>query len=108
MSQLLPETILQLSADAGLQTIPEVTYEQLEAALAEKLEYLISTDFQQFVLLLYKVDVAEGKVRLILESDLTPAVYRKIAALLIDRQQEKIVSRKTYSQPPPNDGEEKW
>jgi len=108
MSQLLPETIIQLSADAGLQAIPEISYEQLEAALAEKLEYMISTDFQQFVLLLYKVDVAETKVRIILESDLTPGVYRKIAALLIDRQQEKIISRKTYGQPPPDDGEEKW
>ncbi|SDF15665.1 hypothetical protein [Chitinophaga filiformis] len=108
MIQLLPETTLQLSADAALQTAPGITYDQLEALLAEKLEFLISTDFQQFVLLLYKVDVSELKVRSILESDLTPGVYRKIAALLIERQQEKIIARKTYSQPPPDDGEEKW
>lgn len=106
--QLLPETTSQLSADAALQTAPDITYEQLEALLAEKLEFLISNDFQQFVLLLYKVDVSEGKIRLILESDITPGVYRKIAALLIERQQEKIISRKTYSQPPPDDSEEKW
>lgn len=108
MMQLLPETTWQLSADAALQTAPDITYEQLEALLAEKLELLISTDFQQFVLLLYKVDVSEFKIRQILESDLSPEVYKKIAALLIERQQEKVISRKTYSQPPPDDGEEKW
>jgi hypothetical protein len=108
MIQLLPETTSELSADAALQAAPDITYEQLETLLAEKLEFLISTDFQQFVLLLYKVDVSEFKIRLILESDITPRVYRKIAALLIERQQEKIISRKTYSQPPPDDGEEKW
>lgn len=108
MMQLLPETTWQLSADAALQTVPGITYEELQALLAEKLEFLISTDFQQFVLLLYKVDVSEFKIRQILESDLSPEVYKKIAALLIERQQEKIISRKTYSQPPPDDGEEKW
>jgi hypothetical protein len=108
MMQLLPETTLQLSADAALQTAPGITYEQLVTLLAEKLEFLISTDFQQFVLLLYKVDVSEFKIRQILESDLSPEVYKKIAALLIERQQEKIISRKTYSQPPPDDSEEKW
>ncbi|QHS61443.1 hypothetical protein [Chitinophaga agri] len=108
MMQLLPETIQQLSADAGLPILAGLTYEQLEEALAVKLEELISTDFQQFVLLLYKIDVSEHSIRQVLEADLTPAVYRKIAALLIDRQQEKIISRKKYSQPPPDDGEEKW
>jgi hypothetical protein len=108
MMQLLPETGLQLSEDAGLPVINGVTYEQLEAALAERLELLISTDFQQFVLLLYKVDVSEFSIRQVLEANLTPDVYRKIAALLIERQQEKIVSRKKYNQPPPDDGEEKW
>ncbi|MBW8685861.1 hypothetical protein [Chitinophaga rhizophila] len=108
MIQLLPETTLQLSTDAGLPLTTGVTYDQFEAALAEKLEQLISNDFQQFVLLLYKVDVSEHAIRQVLEADLSPEIYRKIAALLIERQQEKILSRKQYSQPPPDDGEEKW
>lgn len=108
MIQLLPETTLQLSADAAIQAAPDISYDQFEALLAEKLENLISTDFQQFVLLLYKVDVSEKKIRDILGADISPAVNRKIAALLIARQQEKIISRKTYKQPPADDGEEKW
>jgi precorrin-3B methylase len=108
MIQLLPETALQLSEDAALQIMPGITYELLEELLAEKLESMISHDFQQFVLLLYRVDVAENRVRLLLEADITPGVYRKIAALLIERQQQKIISRQLYKHPPADDGEEKW
>lgn len=102
------ETVLQLSEDAALAIQPGITYEQLEELLAQRLEELISHNFQQFVLLLYKIDVAENKVREVLESDITPDAYRKIAALLIQRQQQKIISRKEFTKPGDDDGEEKW
>ncbi|SEW09048.1 hypothetical protein SAMN05428988_1943 [Chitinophaga sp. YR573] len=102
------ETVLQLSEDAALAIQPGITYEQLEELLAQRLEELISHNFQQFVLLLYKIDVAENKVREVLESDITPDAYRKIAALLIQRQQQKIISRKEFTKPIDDDGEEKW
>jgi hypothetical protein len=102
------ETVLQLSEDAALAIQPGITYEQLEELLAQRLEELISHNFQQFVLLLYKIDVAENKVREVLESDITPDAYRKIAALLIQRQQQKIISRKEFTKPIDDDEEEKW
>lgn len=108
MITLLPETITQLSEDTSLQLPPGISYELLEELLAQQLETLISNNFQQFVLLLYKIDVAETKIRDILAADLSPDVYRKIASLLIERQQEKIISRKTHSKPANDDGEEKW
>jgi hypothetical protein len=108
MITLLPETVSQLAEDASLQLQPGITYQQLEDLLTKKLEAMISHDFQQFVLLLYKIDVSEFRIREVLAADLSPDVYRKIAALLIERQQEKIISRKTYTRPPADDEEEKW
>jgi hypothetical protein len=102
------ETALQLSEDAALAIQPGITYEMLEELLAGRLEELISQNFQQFVLLLYKIDVAENKVREVLEADISPDAYRKIAALLIQRQQQKIISRKEFTRPFNDDGEEKW
>jgi hypothetical protein len=102
------ETVLQISEDAALAVTPGITYDQLEALLAQRLEELISQNFQQFVLLLYKIDVAENKVREVMESDISPDAYRKIAALLIQRQQQKIISRKEFTKPIDDDGEEKW
>jgi hypothetical protein len=107
-SVVFQETVLQLSEDAALAVQPGITSEQLEELLAQRLEELISHNFQQFVLLLYKIDVAENKVREVLESDITPAAYRKIAALLIQRQQQKIISRKEFTKPIDDDEEEKW
>ncbi|SFW39523.1 hypothetical protein [Chitinophaga sancti] len=109
MQQLLPETTLQIAANTALAIPDHITYEQLESLLAARLETMINEDFQQFVLLLYKIDVSENKVRQILADDTTAAVYKKIAALLIERQQQKIISRKTFTRPAnDDDGEERW
>lgn len=107
--QLLPETTVQIAANTALSIPEHITYDQLESLLAARLETLINTDFQQFVLLLYKIDVAEKKVRQVLADDVTANVYRKIAALLIERQQQKVISRKTFTRPiNDNDDEERW
>lgn len=109
MQQYIQETALQIAEDTSL-TIPDhITYEQLESLLATKLETMINQDFQQFVLLLYKIDVSEKKVRQVLAADTSEQVYKKIAALLIERQQQKIISRKTFTRPVnDDDGEERW
>lgn len=104
----LQETALQIAAEASLAIPQGISYNMLEELLAQQLEILISKDFQQFVLLLYRVDVAENKVRQVLETDISPDAYRKIAALLIERQYQKIIARAGFQQPPADDGEEKW
>jgi len=107
-SVVFQETALQLSADAALAIQPDITYEQLVALLAEKLEDLISNNFQQFVLLLYKIDVSENKVRDIFGPDVSADAYHKLAVVIIERQMQKIISRKATKRPHDEDGEEKW
>jgi hypothetical protein len=107
-SVVFQETALQISADAALAIQPDITYEQLKALLAERLEDLISNNFQQFVLLLYKIDVSENKVREIFGPDVSADAYLQLAAVLIERQQQKIISRKATKKADDNDGEEKW
>jgi hypothetical protein len=102
------ETALQLSEDAALAIQPGITYEMLEELLAQRLEDLISNNFQQFVLLLYKIDVSEKKVREIFGPDVSADAYRKLAAVMIERQQQKIISRAASKKPIDDDGEEKW
>ncbi len=110
---LVPEPYLQSTARELGETmelrLPDtVSYEQLEDMLAQRLEILISEHFQQFVFLLYRIDVREDKIREILEKDAGEGAYHRIAGLLIARQLEKIKSRETYKQPPPEDDEERW
>lgn len=108
MMNLLPETSAQLAADTQLNLHDHITYNELLDILSTRIESMINHDFQQFVLLLYKIDVAEEKIRQVLADDNTAYVYKKIAALLIERQQQKIISRKNTTPPLSDDDEEKW
>ena len=61
--QYLQETGVWLQEHAGIRLSGSVSREELEKLLAAKLEMLVEKDFQQFVLLLYQVDVSEQKVK---------------------------------------------
>ena len=104
----LQATARELGETMELRLPDTISYEQLEALLAQRLEILISQHFQQFVFLLYRIDVREDLIREILEKDAGEGAYHKIAGLLIQRQLEKIRSRETYKSKPPEDDAERW
>ncbi|AWO01273.1 hypothetical protein DLD77_05995 [Chitinophaga alhagiae] len=106
----LQQTGAWLEQNAGIRLPAAMNMAELEAVLARHLEMLVERDFQQFVLLLYQVDVPERKVKEILASENYPDVFLSIARLIISRQTEKIKSREKYRQPPESlpDDEEKW
>lgn len=109
----VPEKYLQTTARELDETmelrLPDtVSYELLEELLAERLEILISHHFQQFVFLLYRIDVPENQIRDILDKEAGAGAYRKIAGLLIERQLQKIKSRETFRTTPPENEEDKW
>jgi hypothetical protein len=106
----LQQTGAWLQENAGISVPAAVSMEELEKILARQLEMLVERDFQQFVLLLYQVDVPEQKVKDILAAENYPDAFASIARLIISRQTEKIKSREKYRQPPETlpDDEEKW
>ncbi len=109
----VPEQYLQITArelgDTMELSLPDaISYELLETLLAERLEILISHHFQQFVFLLYRIDVPENQIRDILDKDAGAGAYRKIAGLLIERQLQKIKSRETFRTAPPENEADRW
>lgn len=104
----LQTTARELGETMELQLPDTVSYELLEELLAERLELLISHHFQQFVFLLYRIDVPENQIRDILERDAGAGAYRKIAGLLIERQLQKMKSRETFRTSPPENEEDRW
>lgn len=106
----LQQTGAWLQENAGIHVPAAVSMADLEKILAQQLEILVERDFQQFVLLLYQVDVPEQKIKDILAEENYPDVFLSIARLIISRQAEKIRSREKYRQPPESlpDDEEKW
>ncbi len=99
--------ILNNQLDTNFQeTIPK---QQLLEKLTLFIDDLIQNNFQKLVTILYKIDVNEKKLKqLLLESDGVNAA-RIISMLIIERQQQKIESRKKFSpKPGNNEAEERW
>jgi hypothetical protein len=88
--------------------VPPFTSEaELLGFMAQKLESLMKNDAHGYWLLLYRLDIDEKLVRQILRNDPQPNL--PIAKLVLDRQLQKIESRKQFRMPPPDiDDEERW
>lgn len=68
---------------------------------------LILNDFEKLVNLLYRIDVDENKLRQLLNDNANEDSAKTIAALIINRQIEKIKLKKTMRQSPESDEEKR-
>jgi hypothetical protein len=84
------------------------THDQLIAMLAVHINELLQTNFEQLVNLLYRIDVSEKKLKQLLSDFPKEDAGTIIAALIVERQLEKINSRNRYKTDGSFDGEEKW
>jgi hypothetical protein len=86
-----------LNSSYGLD-LPETTsIEALEAILAERINTLIIDDFNRLVQLLYRVDVNEEKLKNLLRENTTVNAGLLIARLILERQWQKIETRRKFS-----------
>ena len=77
--------------------------------LAEKINDLVNNDFQKLVLILYRMDVSEPKLKQLLNGNPGTDAGIIITDLMIERQAEKIKSREHYSKRDENiHDDEKW
>lgn len=67
--------------------------DKLQLWLAREIRALLDQDFQRLMNILYRIDINESKTKLALSSD-NPA--NAIAALIIERELQKVESRKKY------------
>ncbi len=78
---------------------------QLSVAINE----MILSDFDKLVMMLYRLDINETKLRKILNENPSQDAGNMIADLIIERQLQKIKSRQQFSQRDNNiSEEEKW
>jgi hypothetical protein len=77
--------------------------------LIDLVNELINENFSTLLQLLYSIDVNEKKIRLLLEKNPTEDSASIIADLIIERQLQKIASRKLFKEnQDPDCGEERW
>ena len=104
-SQLsLPEKILAVS-----NLIDQKNDEKLREKLIFLINELIKKDFDVLVQLLYRIDVYEKKIRIYLSKNRQEDSAAILADLIIERQLEKMESRKKFSENKNEEcDEEKW
>ncbi len=71
-------------------------FEIIRQKLIEEIQYLIDYDLNKLWNVLYRIDVAEKKVKEVIATTPYTEHAARIADLIIQRQQEKIISRKKY------------
>lgn len=76
-------------------------YEELRRWLIEQVSWLIDRDFAHLLRALYLIDVDESRVRRLVEQHEGRDAPAIIADLILERQAQKILSRKKYI---PKDG----
>ena len=102
--------IEDLNRAYGWELGPADAQEVLETALAEKVNALIEGNFDQLLQLLYRIDINEQRLRRLLVENEGEDAGLIIARLIIQRQWEKIESRRKYRQDTDAgaEGEERW
>ena len=88
--------LYDLNISYGLELPETATMEALQAALAERINVMINKDFNGLVQLLYRIDVNEAKLRLVLRDNQASDSAQLIARLILERQWQKILTRREY------------
>lgn len=86
-----------VSETFDLQGISNVSFEQMRQLLIERVDELFRYDFEKLKWILYRIDVNEHKLSFILKQNTDKEVAEIIADAIIQRQIEKINTRKQYS-----------
>ncbi|MDP4264720.1 MAG: hypothetical protein Q8941_19490 [Bacteroidota bacterium] len=77
--------------------------------LIEKINDLLVNDFDKLISILYRMDVSEKKIKQLLKDNPAEDAAKLIASLVIERQAEKIKSRRQFKQRENDINEdEKW
>ncbi len=104
--EVVRNTAAQVIKDFGLAGVeivfsgnPQTAYQELLQQVTPGLELLYKKQHKTFMMLLYRIDVEESRVKAILSQGTGPGSFPKLAALVLEREFIKAVLRKLYSPP---------
>ena len=92
----VPALQSDLNNSYGLELPETATIEMLEGVLAERINTMITADFNRLISLLYRVDVSETKLKQLLRENAGTDAGLLIARLVLERQWQKIETRRKF------------
>ena len=103
------ELIRLLNNELPVEIAVQKSYAEIHAELTDYINTLIKNDFDKLIAYLYRIDVNEQKLKTLLQQFPLQDAGNIIASLIIERQEQKIKTRKQFSQQDTDfDEEEKW
>ena len=87
------ELILSLNKDLAVDLPGNISYDELKDLLAGHINHLVKNDFDKLIAYLYRIDVSEQKLKLMLQQFPQEDAGNIIASLIIERQEQKIKLR---------------
>ncbi len=79
------------------------TFAEFRKFIIQKINHWINNDFEHLLYLLYRIDVHEDKVRKLLTAHKGENAAEIITDLIIERQKQKIETRKLFQFQKPSD-----
>jgi hypothetical protein len=102
------ELVQHINQSLGIALQETANLNELQEKLTVHINHLINTDFDKLVYYLYRIDVNEQKMRSLLTQTAGENAASTIAALIIERQLQKIESRNQHKADPSIPDDEKW
>ncbi|HVM87226.1 MAG TPA: hypothetical protein VMT76_03495 [Puia sp.] len=100
--------IADLKQDLQIEISEKISLSELKQKLAVHINNLINHDFEKLVGLLYRIDINESKLKNLLQQYKNKDAGILIAGMIIERQLQKIKTRKEFSQKKEQNDEERW
>ena len=108
MEQINTDLIPILRQTMGIDLPENISFHLLKEQLSSHINFLIQSDFQKLVSILYRVDVSESKLKHMLKETRGDDAADIIADLIIERQLQKIKSRQQHRNDENISNDEKW
>ena len=103
------ELIQLINKELQTEMAEKNSYQEVHTQLSDYINNLIKNDFDKLIAYLYRIDVNEQKLKTLLQQFPLQDAGSIIASLIIERQEQKIKTRKQFSQQDTDfDEEEKW
>lgn len=91
-NEIFPDTLFELSES------------DLYNAIRDRVEYLLEKNPELLMSYLYRLDVLEVKINAVLAPNSVVPPIEGLARLILERQKERIASKKKYKSDPPIPG----
>ena len=108
MTQINTDLIPILRQSMEIDLPENIPLDLLKERLSSHINFLIQSDFQKLVSILYRVDVNEPKLKHLLKENPGYDAANIITDLIIERQLQKIKSRQEHRNDENISEDEKW